>query len=169
MLKAARRSNFISRKQSFETAVHTICCQMSQELQMLSSVTLDCQVTKIVRIQVLNYQNCNQCLKSHKSLGLSKLSEIVKVVRNCKSCQTFFRVVRNCQKMLDLSEIVKKWEIHFFSLSGNPFFLVKSLFSLGKSLFRCASISWTGFVLNSLTPSVTFFWEFNLWDIKLIN
>ena len=33
-------------------------------------------------IQVLNCQNCTQYLKSHKSLGLSKLSEIVKVVKN---------------------------------------------------------------------------------------
>ena len=31
------------------------------------SVTINCQVTKI---QVLNCQNCSQCLKNHKSLGL---------------------------------------------------------------------------------------------------
>ena len=36
----------------------------------MSSVTLYFQVTKIVIIQLLNCQNCNQCLKGHKSLGL---------------------------------------------------------------------------------------------------
>ena len=41
----------------------------SQELRMLSSVTLNCEVTNIVRIQVLNDQN--QCLKCRKSSGLS--------------------------------------------------------------------------------------------------
>ena len=35
----------------------------SQELRMLSNVTLNCHV--------LNCQNCNQCLKCHKSLRLS--------------------------------------------------------------------------------------------------
>ena len=38
-----------------------------QELRMLASVTLNCQVTKIVRIQVPICQNCNQCLKCSKS------------------------------------------------------------------------------------------------------
>ena len=42
-----------------------VCLQTSQELRMLSSVTINCQVTKIV-----NFQNCTQCLKCHKSLGL---------------------------------------------------------------------------------------------------
>ena len=35
------------------------CNKTSQELRMLSSVTLDCQVTKIV----MNCKNCIQCLK----------------------------------------------------------------------------------------------------------
>ena len=59
----------------------------SQELRMLSSVTINCQV--------LNCQNCNQLLKSHKSPGLSfqlskwqkQLSELWKlssIVKNCK-------------------------------------------------------------------------------------
>ena len=43
----------------------------SQELRMLSSVTINCQVTKISWIQAPNYQNCNQCLKCYKSPGLS--------------------------------------------------------------------------------------------------
>ena len=36
---------------------------------MLSSVTLNCLTTKIVKKQVFNCQKCNQCLKCHKSLG----------------------------------------------------------------------------------------------------
>ena len=39
----------------------------SQELRMLSSVTINCQVRMIVWIQVLNCQNCNQCLKCQLS------------------------------------------------------------------------------------------------------
>ena len=39
----------------------------SQELRMLSSVTINCQVRMIVWIQVLNCQNCNQCLKCQVS------------------------------------------------------------------------------------------------------
>ena len=38
----------------------------SQELRMLSSVTINCQVTKMSWFQVLNCQYCNQCLKCHK-------------------------------------------------------------------------------------------------------
>ena len=53
----------------------------SQELRMLSSVTLDCQGTKIVMNS--GSQLSELCLKSHKSLGLSELSEMVKVVQNC--------------------------------------------------------------------------------------
>ena len=37
---------------------------------MLSIVTINCQVTKIVMNSGFNYQNCSQCLKCHKSLGL---------------------------------------------------------------------------------------------------
>ena len=40
----------------------------SQELRMLSSVTINCQVTKIVIN--LNCQYCNQCRKCHKSLPM---------------------------------------------------------------------------------------------------
>ena len=41
-----------------------------QELQMLSSVALNCQVTKISWIQVYNRRYCIQCLKGQKSLEL---------------------------------------------------------------------------------------------------
>ena len=41
--------------------------QTSQELRMLSSVTINCQLRMIVWIQVLNCQNCNQCLKCQVS------------------------------------------------------------------------------------------------------
>ena len=42
--------------------------QTSQELPMLSSVTINFQVTKVVMKpgSVLNCQYCNQCLKYHK-------------------------------------------------------------------------------------------------------
>ena len=39
--------------------------QTSQELRMLSSVTINCQVTKIVMNSCLNCLYCNQCLKCH--------------------------------------------------------------------------------------------------------
>ena len=42
----------------------------SQELQMLSSVTINCQVQRLSLIQVLNCQYCNQCRKCHKFLWL---------------------------------------------------------------------------------------------------
>ena len=60
-----------------------------QELRMLSSVTLNCQVTKIVWIQVLNCQNCNQCLKCHKSC-----------LCNCQNGKKY-----NCQKKIQLSKM----------------------------------------------------------------
>ena len=62
-----------------------------QELRMLSSVTLNCQVTKIVWIQVLNCQNCNQCLKCHKSC-----------LCNCQNGKKY-----NCQKLSQLSKMSK--------------------------------------------------------------
>ena len=77
---------------------------------MLSSVTLDCQLTKTVMNS--GSQLSELCLKSHKSLGLSELSEMVKVVKNCQSCpklsklselskfSEIVKVVRNCQTSL---------------------------------------------------------------------
>ena len=44
----------------------------SQELRMLSSVTINCQVTKIVMIPLI------KCLKCHKSLG--SLCSVVKTL-----------------------------------------------------------------------------------------
>ena len=58
-----------------------VCNQTLQELRMLSSVTINCQITMIVWIQVFNCQNCDQCLKCHKSPGLSfQLSKLSKIV-----------------------------------------------------------------------------------------
>ena len=48
----------------------------SQELRMLSSVTINCQVRMIVWIQVLNCKNCNQCLKCQVS------STVFQIVKN---------------------------------------------------------------------------------------
>ena len=59
-------SIFLRRKKSDakqQTRLFLFFTQTLQELRMLSSVTLNCQVTKIVWIQVLNCPNCNQCLK----------------------------------------------------------------------------------------------------------
>ena len=49
--------------------------ETSQELRMLSSLTINCQVRMIVWIQVLNCQNCNHCLKCQV---YSTVFEIVK-------------------------------------------------------------------------------------------
>ena len=62
--------------------VHTVLqikTKTSQELRMLSSVTINCQITKIVMNSGSQLQNCNQCLKCHKSPGLSfQLSKLHK-------------------------------------------------------------------------------------------
>ena len=91
--------------------------QTSQELRLLSSVTLDCQVTEVTSLQ-----DCQSCQK------LTKLSDIVKFVKVVRYCQI-------CQKLSKISERVKRFfpEIYFFL--GNPFFsLRKFIFSLGKSI-----------------------------------
>ena len=68
-------------------------------------------------IQVLNCQNCDQCLKCHKSPGLYfqllkwqkqlseswKLSPIVKIVKMVR----IVKICQNCKKLLRLSKIVK--------------------------------------------------------------
>ena len=80
----------------------------SQKLRILSSVTLNCQLTKIV-IQVLNCQNCNQCLKCHKSLGLSNRQCLCHFAQDC---QKWSKLSKNycqvCQNYLKLSKM--KWE-----------------------------------------------------------
>ena len=58
----------------------------SQELRMLSSVTINCQVRMIDWIQVLNCQNCNQCLKCQVS------RTVFPIVKNC------LNVIKNCHK-----------------------------------------------------------------------
>ena len=86
-------------------------------LQWMFSVILDCQATKIVSNPGSLFSKLNQCLKGHKSLGLSKLSEIVKVVRNCQSCQKLsmlseivklVRYCQSCQKMAKLLKIASR-------------------------------------------------------------
>ena len=62
----------------------------SIELRMLSSVTLNCEVTKIVRIQVLNCQK--QCLKCRKSPKLSKIVIIFKKFQNCQQLSKFQKI-----------------------------------------------------------------------------
>ena len=59
----------------------------SQELRMLSTVTLYCQV-KLLWIQGLNCQNCNQCLKCRKSAGLSSAPSV------SAHCRTQFTMQR---------------------------------------------------------------------------
>ena len=58
----------------------------STELRMLSSVTINCQVRMIDCIQVLNCQNCNQCLKCQVS------RTVFPIVKNC------LNVIKNCHK-----------------------------------------------------------------------
>ena len=110
----------------------------SQELRMLSSVALKLSGKQwLAWIQVLNCQNYNQCLKCHKSPGLSfqlskwrkkwsKLSKkfsIVKIVKTnsqlselsklstiVENCQKMSKNCQNCQKLsrwLKIVEIVK--------------------------------------------------------------
>ena len=79
----------------FEVSLKTL-----QELRMLSSVTLDCQVTKTAMNSGSQLSELSS--ESQKSLGLSKLPEIVKVVRNCQICQKLSKL----SELLKLSEIV---------------------------------------------------------------
>ena len=55
--------------------------------RIVNAVTISCQVRMIVRIQVLNRQNCNQCLKCHKSPGLSCVAIAVSA-----HCRTQFKM-----------------------------------------------------------------------------
>ena len=114
-------SIFLRRKKSDakqQTRLFLFFTQTLQELRMLSSVTLNCQVTKIVWIQVLNCPNCNQCLKCHKSPGLSfqlskwqkQLSELWKlssIVAHCQNCKKNCQNSRNCQNVSKLSTKIK--------------------------------------------------------------
>ena len=81
--------------------------QRSQELRMLFSVTLDCQVTKIVMNLGSQWSELNHCLKGHKSLGLSELSEIAKVFRKTVKILKLVKTVKNCKNCQTLSKIVK--------------------------------------------------------------
>ena len=56
-----------SNNNNFRTWVNCVI-KTSQELRMLSSVTIICQITKVVMNSGSQFsQNCNQCLKCHKS------------------------------------------------------------------------------------------------------
>ena len=56
---------------SMNISLKSFLSKTSQELRMLSSVTVNCQATKIVMNSGSHCHNCNLCLKCHKSLGLS--------------------------------------------------------------------------------------------------
>ena len=82
-------------------------------MTLLTSVTINCQVTKIVMNSGwLNCQNCNQCLKCHKSPGLSfLLSKWQKQLSELWKLLSIVKIVRNCWVFQELSEIVKNWKI----------------------------------------------------------
>ena len=71
-----------------------------QELRMLSSVTINWQVRMNVWIQVLNCQNCNQCLKYQVS------RTVFPIVKNCLNCPKLSKIVKNCPK-LSLEIVIK--------------------------------------------------------------
>ena len=93
----------------------------SQELWMLSSVTINCQVTMIDWIQVLNRQNCNRCLKCQVSqtvlqmvkicLNIIKMQKVLKVLKVIKSCLliTLIRCLSD-HKFLELFFAWQKWK-----------------------------------------------------------
>ena len=67
--------------------------ETSQELRMLSSVTLDCQVTKIV-------MNSGSQLSDNLCCCFLFVVKIVKIVNNCKKNQKLskmVKIVKNCQ------------------------------------------------------------------------
>ena len=92
-----------------------------QELWMLSSVTINCQVTMIDWIQVLNRQNCNRCLKCQVSqtvfqmvkicLNIIKMQKVLKVLKVIKSCLliTLIRCLSD-HKFLELFFAWQKWK-----------------------------------------------------------
>ena len=84
---------------------HGRTVETSQELRMLSSVTINCQVRMIVWIQVLNCQNCNQCLKCQVS------RTVFPIVKNClnviKYCHQKI-VIKNCHRKLSSKSVIKK-------------------------------------------------------------
>ena len=98
---------------------------------MLSSVTLNCQVTKMVWIEVLNCQNCNQCLKCP---GLSLHCKNFTKKREVNVCQVMFphqsdqvsqrshvfRVALCMSKVKVpwLTDSVSQWQGHLLSCSG---------------------------------------------------
>ena len=78
-----------------------------QGLRMLSSATLIYQVTKILWIQVLNCQYCNQCLKCLQDC-LFNCQKGKSNCLNCQNCHQLSKIVKNCTK---LSKNVKNVKI----------------------------------------------------------
>ena len=85
---------------------------------MLSSVTINCQVTKIVMSsgsQLSELQNCNQCLKGLQDclfncqngksncLNCENCRQLSKIVKNCQNCKNG----QKCQNLSKFSRIVK--------------------------------------------------------------
>ena len=114
----------------------------SQELWMLSSVTINCQVTMIDWIQVLNRQNCNRCLKCQVSqtvlqmvkicLNIIKMQKVLKVLKSHKIMSPHHsdqmpqwpqvsRIIL-CMAKVKVSEwvsqSVSEWQGHLLSCSG---------------------------------------------------
>ena len=114
---------------------NALLLKTSQELRMLSSVTINCQVRMIVWIQVLNCQNCNQCLKCQVS------RTVFPIAKNCLNFQ-------NCPKLLKLSKIVIKCQ----KLSKNSKLSKRiKMVNKIKKLSKC----WSGHVSSSLWSNVS--------------
>ena len=82
--------------------------ETSQELRMLSSVTINCQVRMMDWIQVLNCQNCTQCLKCRvsRTVFCHQKSSSKIVITNCH--QNCWGRWGPCQKSRSKIE-VKNW------------------------------------------------------------
>ena len=68
----------------------------SQEFRMLSSVTINCQVTKIVMnsgSQLSELQNCNQCLKGLQDC-LFNCKNGKSNCLNCENCRQLWSIVK---------------------------------------------------------------------------
>ena len=78
--------------------------QTSQELQILSSVTIDCQVPKIVMnsgSQLSELQSVSQMSQVSRTVfsKLSKIVFIVSVVKNYQKLPKIAKIVKNFQKL----------------------------------------------------------------------
>ena len=69
----------------------------SQELRMLSTVTLNCQVTKIVTNSDSQLSKLSKCLKLSRIVRIVKNSQ--KRQQNCQNCQNYEKGCQICQKL----------------------------------------------------------------------